>query len=1034
MSLLFTRLGSAYLCENIQDIWECLVANLVDGPQSKTSDQQSHIAQAYITFIIGRLVCQHILHEPEQADMLRYFVERCTSHSIVVPGKPDQPLIMLRMSLKQVHNLLRSFGQSAVDEGLQLQTTLVSLCTHADSLTRKHAQACLTAFVGSAPSQLPSLIVTAMESLESLILVQQDKGDAQRTNQDELARHAGALSSLISALSMFPMYASSEVCTRAMSIASQLLKIAGDRDLHVSTLIITSAWSILEAILGLPRRLVNVHLPQILLLWKNALPKASHREGALAENRTLQEWIFLLSIRQAVLQSINSLLKSYNGIRDEGDLIRRIIALLNHATAFNASVPSFKCQPDDSAQIAQINKLERCQSDFLAALMDAFLVVAHHPLLEPSRANLCNICIAQLTRRENSVASIQTSLHYPPTSGFWESPICLPGFTRDSEGEAFDTVSPIFGMERNLAFQEYLIEELPRVADVQPGQPVSHRSEEANVASAKRATLLDASARLFASIFPLVSTGNQTQYIQALNERLQNIPSTHNRQEKAISVLLVTTLACVALLARSMAENRKVVNAVEESLLTRMRDLLLVSKHIIFRVGLELMMTWPCYQIGLVHSDSTLRKICSRGIASLCVLGSSSFLSTQIQATVALIVTNTDPSVRSGCVQLFAQIYSAVGAIAARPALKTVVDITMTLAADPHPTVHYWSLRALTAIIDTAGLDFTPYVSSCIGLVSKISAADSHDSEGGTLATSTLRGDLPVRQATCAVVDCVISAAGPGLYETPNTAQAVSALVQGFLFDEDVRVIVQAGSALQHLLLVSPSHIITPHLTAILVNQLHAPVLAIQISSVNSIYQIVRRDVLGISKLGGDKLVERLFTILDAAPSVSGVKQTITTWMLQTATVNPAGWLAICQKVLSQETSNWQVADKQTVKAAVEDEEAQGLRGVAGDSVRAVNQGFLARWPTRAFALTCITILLKQLYDCTGQRVPTGVTAARNANSAIRKLHPKIPDLVRMALLSSTSSNLELKVQGLYLLQHVIIVSLPVAVMAQGLG
>lgn len=389
-----------------------------------------------------------------------------------------------------------------------------------------------------------------------------------------------------------------------------------------------------------------------------------------------------------------------------------------------------------------------------------------------------------------------------------------------------------------------------------------------------------------------------------------------------------------------------------------------------------------------------------------------------------MIVTNTDPYVRSGCVQLFADVYSAVGAIAARPALKTVLDVTMTLAADPHPTVHYWSLRAVTVIAHTAGLDFTPYIGSCIGLVTRIGAADSHDSDGGTLATATMRGDLPVRQAICAVVDCLIAAAGPDLYELRSSSQVVSALVQSFLTDEDMRVAVQAGSALQSLLLISPPQVITPQLVEVLVNQLHSSILAIQISAVNAIYQIVRRDVLLMSRLGGDKLVERLYTILDADPSVNGVKQTITTWMLQTATSNPAGWLSICRKVLSQESANWQVADKEIVnKAVVEDEEAQGLQAVLDDNSKAPAQGFLARWPTRVFALTCATSLINHLHDMgCSEHLAEPVTAKR-ASVSIRKLHSRIPDLIRMALVSSTSSNLHLKIHGLELLQRVIFVS-----------
>lgn len=423
-------------------------------------------------------------------------------------------------------------------------------------------------------------------------------------------------------------------------------------------------------------------------------------------------------------------------------------------------------------------------------------------------------------------------------------------------------------------------------------------------------------------------------------------------------------------------------------------------------------------QLGVGSPDSAARNFCCRGIASLCIIASSSFLSRQVQSTVSQIVTDTHPAVRAGCVQLLAQIYQAIGAIGARPVLKTIIEVVMTLIVDPHPTVHFWSLRALANIIETAGLDFTPYITTCSRLLLKLSAADSHDPEGGSTSTSALRGDLPVRQAVGAVVDQLISAAGPSLWEDKWASRAAYAHVQSFLLDDDVRLVVQGGSALQHLLLISPQEIISPHLIRILLSQLFSSNMQVQMSAVNSIYQVVRRDAPTLSKLGGDKLVERLFTILDADPSVDGVKQTILTWLLQTADSNPAGWLIICHRIFSQELASWQAPDADAGAATVEDEEAQSLGSVFADTSAA--RGYLARWQTRSFALTCVQSLLNHIQESPHiQALPQ----RRGADVPLRKLYPKIQDLIRLALLSSTSVNLDLKLSGLALLEQIIVVS-----------
>lgn len=348
-----------------------------------------------------------------------------------------------------------------------------------------------------------------------------------------------------------------------------------------------------------------------------------------------------------------------------------------------------------------------------------------------------------------------------------------------------------------------------------------------------------------------------------------------------------------------------------------------------------------------------------------------------------------------------------------------MLDIAMTLVQDPHPVVHYWSLRALALMVETASLDFTPYVMSCLGMLTKVLPLDSHDPEGGTSGTSSIRGDLPIRQAISAVVDQIVVAAGPGLTEDPSATRVTLALIKRFLSDDDTRVIVQAGSALQHLLLVLPSESTEPALLQIPVNQLFSPHMQVQVSAVNSLYQIVRRDATTVSKLGGDKLVERLFTILDADPSVDGVKQTIMMWMTQTACGYPLGWLAICQRVLSQGMGNWQIRPNAQHKSLVDDEEAQGLGSVIGEET--VHNTYLARWQTRSFALFCVISLVKHLEPLS---IRGTLPRPSKAEHGARKLSAKISDLVRLALLSSTSVNMNIKARGLALLQAIITVSL----------
>lgn len=591
MALLFSRLGASFLCDNIQEIWQTLTSKLADGPHSKHTVQASQTTESYVTYLVARLVCNHLLHEPEQLLMLGFFVERCLPQASSMSDQKSTSLVTLRMSLKQVQALLESLGQSTIAEDHQLEQTLLALCAHTDPMTRNRAQDCLNAYTRMIPSRLHTLIVDVLEILESRLLNKE-----QKVSLDDLTGQAGALSSLVSLLRNFPLYASKDVCTRAMSTASLLLKNAGDRDLAASTLIVRSAWRILAGILSLPRHLISVHLPQILLLWRNALPKSSHRETTMAEKRTVQEWSFLLSIRQAVLDSIITYLERHNTSRSEGDVIRRIAALLNHALAFNTSVPAFRCQPEDIAQSSEIKKLEQHRLSFLKNLLRALGLIGSHPSLETSRIALCNLCVTQILRRDLLSGAPSGNMSQAVSADyFWEHTEALPAFTRDRDGNEFDSATPIFGAERSLAFKEFVIEEMPRTVGVGDADLPPLPSEETGSFAGNSAALLDAAVRLLACLFPLVPSSNQMHIIDMLAARLQHSSNASNRQERELTIPLVTLLGCASLLARSLAEHRKAENIEDEPLLRRIRDVLLVSEFSpsIFRhISREMASAW----------------------------------------------------------------------------------------------------------------------------------------------------------------------------------------------------------------------------------------------------------------------------------------------------------------------------------------------------------------------------------------------------------------------------------------------------------
>ena len=88
----------------------------------------------------------------------------------------------------------------------------------------------------------------------------------------------------------------------------------------------------------------------------------------------------------------------------------------------------------------------------------------------------------------------------------------------------------------------------------------------------------------------------------------------------------------------------------------------------------------------------------------LSSLAGSAYLSTQVQWLVDQVVNNRVPDSRAGCALAFGSIYHSVGGMGGGPILKTIVNILMSLATDPHPVVHFWAMSALTQVINAANL------------------------------------------------------------------------------------------------------------------------------------------------------------------------------------------------------------------------------------------------------------------------------------------------------------------------------------------
>jgi hypothetical protein len=406
-------------------------------------------------------------------------------------------------------------------------------------------------------------------------------------------------------------------------------------------------------------------------------------------------------------------------------------------------------------------------------------------------------------------------------------------------------------------------------------------------------------------------------------------------------------------------------------------------------------------------------------------------MATQIQSFVAEVVNNTDPSSRAGCALALGEIYSHVGGMSAGAALKTIVDVLMSLSADPHPLVHFWALQALGRVVNAAGLSYSPFVNATLGMISKLYMQDSHEPEGGSAGSANLRGDLPAYQAFCQILDGLIGVLGPELQVSAPVRSLVLLLVREFRSEPDEGVQVEAMKATQHFLMFAPDFIDLPGLVETLRDGLSSSRRPFKVASINSVYQLVQRNAALMSKLGGDRLVAELFALLDDDPGIEGVRDAIMSWLKQTAASNPSGWIDLCQRIMSRVNAAKQASEVSAVAvpSGVEniftDEESQGLGVDSGEGAGGpMAQGrATSRWRTQLFALRCIHEVFVTVIQSGRQEHFDATAARKNRVNARRLLITRVSDLIKMAFTASAAQVMEIRLEGLVVLRDVIEVS-----------
>jgi hypothetical protein len=569
-SQLFTRLGPAYMGEHFQDVWAHLSGQIIEGSYSKMNGHNLKRSVTYISYIVGEVLIKHLFHEQLQLSTLHLLTAQLASVDVTPSSAVLQPASKA-MVLELIAVCLTCFGRSSAIENLPLEEVILRSTKDSAAISRDAAIQCITIYMQGVPSRLPNALQVTVNNIEAIIPTLGRNQQVKEGRAPEEIRYLAALlARLLLLLPAFPLYTSADSCSQAVSVATRLLRCSADLTLATSTVVVPAAWTILSAVVSLKHSLAEVHLPQILLLWKNALPKPSHKEAALAETRSREEWLFLFKFREAVLRCISSYLHQSISHPQQSDLLPRIIAILGHAFAFYISSPRFDHLIDSDSDNSGAAGVKPYRNSYLQTLLAAYSVLAQQQVFDSNRQAICAICAQQIAQsdmkspRNSGTAEL---LNSPNFKDAWPA----PGV--QSIGRPFDAASPIFDVDCSYAFADFVIEKLLRATE----QDVLRGSETSLDTASEDAS---ATISLYASLLPhltLVDQRESVEYLLAISRQGAASHGNDLASSFGYSRYLLRISRIVELLRYNHSHGDSNGHLLTEDLLSKLRDILSVS-------------------------------------------------------------------------------------------------------------------------------------------------------------------------------------------------------------------------------------------------------------------------------------------------------------------------------------------------------------------------------------------------------------------------------------------------------------------------
>lgn len=989
-----------------------LTLEILSHPTITTNRYRLLSARRFIRVILEDVIGNSILGQTGQLDAAKLLInDVLKNYPQVIKERPEPTKHALVVVLSALASLIKTLGSASNSLADACRDGLLQVLQHPSYTVQVYTSHCLRTFTLACPQSLLPCLTICMNSVNrELNLLTTARNSPRRC-----IGYANGLSAMISTAPLQPLYGSVDVNSRVLSLATGLLKSSSKSELRISSTQIQVAWILIGGLMSLGPNFVKIHLSQLLLLWKNALPKPLARDNT--SQRSYLESSFLTHVRECALGSILAFLQ-FNSRLLTVDVSKRLAAMLQNTSAFLKGLPSRKTIEDISQRLTPSLQLHDLDLMVQRRVLQCYTKLVN---LSPAggseallQSNLLTLAVSFFADPDNyTPSSLSTSI--ASSAGNFETVWDVAdncGFGVTGLVRGFK-VSGLPGQLENNAQDDWMREDGPEhaISNVLLS-PICSSLEHDSLAlylgdidttdtlpDPPATEVVNIAIKLFAIAFPLTPPKIQESILEQIATflsagSLQRDPGRKAAMNVNVATAIFSTLKVAV--KETQSPRGDLTNIAVEKLLQEM------------------------IRTFVIHPDQYVRNIGYEALARLCNSSGNSYTNQEIKYLIDTIVGNREPSARAGCAMALGCIHSQVGGMAAGFHLKTILGILMSLCNDPHPTVHFWALESLARVADSAGLTFSAYVSSTLGMVAQLYIADTHNEQVSSAANSNLELELSTTAVVVRCVDSLVNVLGPDLQDMSKARELILTLIGQFQQEESTLVLGGSLRCLEHVSLYAPGHMIFADYVVLLQKDLNSGHPELRDIAVDGLYNLMKRSSEDVVKAAEPGFEDQLWLALDDDPTHEGIRNVLRNWLQQSCLTETARWLQRCQTVLTMTRPRSQVPTTPGPKASgmpdLQDEEVAGFAtasGEAKDGTQTSSSGQEPlRWQVRTFGMS----LLGEMFTLITKATPPDGTPT----PAEMALQRKVADVIRMAFSASTSNVVELRVWGLKIIDAVL--------------